>query len=333
MHALHGTSPARFQPDLDGWARLVHPDDLPRVRRETAAAFAGRVLLDTDYRIVRHDGSVRMIRAFGRARQGDDNALVGTNWDVTDEREAVERLRLANAHVDQFATIASHDLQAPLRQITLWADLLRHEAAGRLNDDDLEIVDRIQRRARHMRRMIVGLLEFSRAGTDIDLTVVDLTDIATEVVSDYARELAEIGGTAMVTPIPHALADPLMVSQIFANLVSNAIKYRSDRPLEIVIGGHTEPGSIVVTVRDNGIGIDPLYAETVFELFRRTPASSSLEGSGVGLAVCQRMAAAMGGSIVLDPRTSGGSEFRLCLRPAPGMRQQRTDDVARSSAA
>jgi PAS domain S-box-containing protein len=330
MHALHGTDAARFIPSVESWSQLIHPADRPRVRREAMQALAGRRMFDTEYRIVGHDGVVRTIRAFARRRDGDQPTLIGTNWDITAEREAVGRLRLANAHIEQFATVVSHDLQAPLRQIALWADILRRDAADRLEKADLEIVERIQRRARQMRRMIVGLLEFSRAGADIDLVPVDLVRVATEAVSDYAAELGAIGGSVVVEPIPRALGDPLMVGQIFGNLISNAIKYRGTEPLQIVLNGWEEPGFIVVSVRDNGLGIDPVYADAVFELFRRLPEAAGRDGSGVGLAVCQRMAAAMGGSISLDTSVCGGSMFVLRLRPVHGVQRMGSADAARS---
>jgi PAS domain S-box-containing protein len=333
MHTLHGTDAGSLVPDLPRWIALVHPDDRRRLTRRAAQAFAGRGLLDAEYRIVRPDGTVRHIRAFAHRRTDEAPALVGTNWDVTAEREAVERLRRANSHIDQFATIASHDLQAPLRQIALWADLLHEDAAERLTDADREMIERIRRRARQTRRMVAGLLEFSRAGTGLALTTVDLSAMATEVVADFNRELAEIGGSAVVTPMPGAMADPLMVGQIFANLVSNAIKYRGERPLEIVFSGQSEPGFVVVTVRDNGIGIDPGDADAVFDLFTRLPAARGREGSGVGLAVCRRMADAMGGSIGVDTRVTGGSTFILKLRPVPPPNPGRSADAGRSTTA
>ncbi|HUG60829.1 MAG TPA: PAS domain-containing protein [Methylomirabilota bacterium] len=317
MHALHGTDPADFQPSLAAWTRLIHPEDAARVRRVALRAMSQGGTFDAEYRIVRADGSVRFMKGFARPGRGERPTLVGTNWDITAEREAVRRLRLANEHIGQFAAIASHDLQAPLRQITLWADILKRDAGDRLDADALDTVDRIQRRARHMRHMIVGLLEFSRAGAEIRQAPLDLTRLATEAVADYAKDLADIGGSALVEPLPAALGDPVMMGQIFGNLISNAIKYRGDAPLQIEIAGYEAPGSVVVTVRDNGVGIDPAYAATVFEIFRRLPETAAVDGSGIGLAICQRMADAMGGRIELDTETAAGSMFVVTLRAIP----------------
>lgn len=319
MFAIYGLDAASTQPSGSGWFALMHPEDAPATQAGLDALRDGEDAYSGEFRIIRPDGETRVVRSSARlARdQTGREIIVGADLDVTEERRAIARLTAANVHMSQFAAIASHDLQAPARQIALLCDMLLAEAPGNLSGEQVETITRMQTRARHMRALIAGLLEFSRAGEVVDLTTVDVDALLEGLRQEMAREIADLGASVEIEPCPPVRADPVMLGQVFRNLLSNSLKYRSDEPPAVAIAGIRAYGEVTITITDNGRGIPRDHAETVFEIFRRLPQSRGTEGAGIGLALCRRLVEAMGGSITVDTAYTSGARFVVILRPAP----------------
>ncbi|MEQ9331706.1 PAS domain S-box protein [Thalassobaculum sp.] len=290
----------------------------------------------------RKDGTVFPIElSVGEAQQGADRIFVGIIRDVTARKEAetalirhtreLERLNRAlrlqsvdlersNDELRLFASAASHDLKEPLRKIQTFGDFLVTEHADRLDDEGRHYVGVMVDGAARMARMIDGILAYSRAGlAEIDVSRVDLAELWHAVCSDLEIQVAEADATVSVQPMPAIEADAVRLHQVFQNLLSNALKYRSpSRPLTVSVDAATRPAAggreeVVMSVVDNGNGFDPAYADAIFEPFKRLQGRKGVDGIGLGLALCHRIVRLHSGAIEAEGRPGIGATFRVTL--------------------
>ncbi|MGI8728574.1 MAG: sensor histidine kinase [Solirubrobacteraceae bacterium] len=230
------------------------------------------------------------------------------------ERSNAELTR-SNGELEQFASVTSHDLQAPLTTISMYAELLDRKQGDR--DDGRDLIDGI-RGATHQARALIGdLLEYSRASRG-ELSVEPL---ATGVVVEQALELLagaieSSGARVRVGPLPVVLADRSNLCRVLQNLIANAVKFRRDEPPEVSIDAEPEGSLWRVNVRDNGIGMDPASAPRIFEPFRRLHGEEDYSGTGIGLAVCERIVERHGGRIWVTSTPGEGSVFSFTMPAA-----------------
>ncbi len=225
-------------------------------------------------------------------------------------------LRRSNKELQDFASVASHDLQEPLRKIQAFGDRLKTTQGQKLDDQGLDYLDRMQKAAGRMGVLINDLLTYSRVTTRAQAFVeVDLNQIAEEVVSDLEHRLTQTGGRIEIGPLPALQADPLQIRQLFQNLMSNALKFHKPGVPPIVTltqvppEPDTPPGWISLRVADNGIGFDEKYLDRIFGIFQRLHGRSDYEGTGVGLAVCRKIAERHGGPITARSAPGAGAAF------------------------
>jgi light-regulated signal transduction histidine kinase (bacteriophytochrome) len=247
--------------------------------------------------------------------------------------EANVELSQRNRELDEFVYVVSHDLQEPLRTLISFSDFLMKDYGDRLENDGTEYVRYLVDASRRMRAMIHGLLHLSRAGKVIgEFTMVDLEELTAVIKADLGELLRSQGAELHVKgPLPEVWGDRDRIRQLLANLISNGVKYnQSPRPwVEVeatTVSGadspqnadenHLEP-YVVVTVKDNGIGIEPEYHKTIFQLFRRLHTHDEYEGTGVGLAICIKIVQALGGQIWVESTPGVGSTFFVRLRSRP----------------
>lgn len=226
-------------------------------------------------------------------------------------RERTEALRRSNEDLQQFAYVASHDLQEPLRIIAGYCGLLMRRYKGRLDQDADEFLHFMADAARRMQQLIQSLLEFSRVrlATDEPQEMVDLNRICQEALLNLQVKIEETQAEITQDPLPVAPGNPTRLLQVFQNLVGNALKYRSaDRPPKIHIGVKTEGSQAVVFVSDNGMGIRREDAEKIFAPFQRLH-GREYEGAGIGLAMCKTIIERMGGRIWVESEPGRGSTF------------------------
>jgi PAS domain S-box-containing protein len=230
-------------------------------------------------------------------------------------RSALTRLEQSNRELEDFAYVASHDLQEPLRKIQAFGDLLRSKHAQALPEQAQDYIERMQGAAKRMQILINDLLSFSRVTTKAQPFVpVDLAHVAAEVVKDLEIRTHETGGRITVGPMPVIEADPLQMRQLLQNLTGNALKFhRPDVPPVVEVHGAIENGHCRITVSDNGIGFEEKYADRIFVMFERLHARARYEGTGIGLSICRKIAERHGGEIVAHGRVDEGATFVVTL--------------------
>ena len=252
-------------------------------------------------------------------------------------------LERSNQELEQFAYVASHDLQEPLRKIRTFSDRLLLKQAEKLDDDGRECLERMQSAAIRMQSLIDGLLSLSRVTTrGQNFEVVDLSQIAAEVVSDLDAQIGQLHGMVDVGKLPTIQADPLQMRQLIQNLIANALKYhREGVPPVVNIAGRylhgpecRKPGQMPtdeqcrIVVEDNGVGFEDKYAERIFGIFQRLHPRDVYEGTGIGLAICRRIVERHGGTITAHGTPDKGCIFEVMLPVAHPKRKGEGEEVS-----
>ena len=232
-----------------------------------------------------------------------------------DMRAFTVKLQESNRELEDFAHVASHDLQEPLRKIQAFGDRLKARYNDALTGDGLDYLDRMQKAAGRMQALINDLLAFSRVTTKAQpFAPVDLTAVAHEVVHDLEVRIHQTGGEVIVGPLPTIDADPLQMRQLLQNLVGNGLKFhRPDAPPRVELSGDASGGEAHVVVRDNGIGFDEKYAERIFTMFERLHGRAAYDGTGIGLAICRKIAHRHGGEVRATSTPGSGARFEVTL--------------------
>jgi PAS domain S-box-containing protein len=226
-------------------------------------------------------------------------------------------LEQSNRELESFASVASHDLQEPLRKIQSFGERLKTATAGTLNPEALDYLERMQNAATRMRRLIEDLLSFARVTSKAQpFTRVELSTIAREVLGDLEVAIEQAKATVTLGELPAIQGDPTQMRQLLQNLVSNALKFRrEDAPPRISIEASVdkESGRHEIRVQDNGIGFEEKHADKIFALFQRLHGRGKYEGTGLGLAICRKIAERHGGSITARSTLGQGSTFTIRL--------------------
>ena len=215
-------------------------------------------------------------------------------------------LERSNTELDQFASVASHDLQEPLRMVAAYSELVARDHGGDLDDEGRELLGFVLDGARRMQQLIDDLLEYSRLRTrSRDHVTVELADVVADAVRDLRLVIDETGADVRVGSLPAVEGDPAQLRMLVQNLLGNALKYRGEGPLSITVDAQAADGCWVVSVADDGIGVPEEQRERIFEPFRRLHARSRYPGTGIGLAICRRIADQHGGRIWVEPAAGG----------------------------
>ncbi len=228
--------------------------------------------------------------------------------------EANEELARSNDELERFAYIASHDLQEPLRTVSSFLQLLQRRYKGKIDERADTYIGFAVDGADHMRGLINGLLAYSRVSTHAKpATPVALEDALAAASRSLATQIEEVGAEVDHDPLPTVLADPTQVTQLLQNLLSNALRFRSESPPRIHVSARIDCGRWNVSVRDNGIGIDEEYLERVFGVFQRLHTREEYPGTGIGLSICRRIVERHGGAIQARSMQGEGTTFSFTL--------------------
>jgi PAS domain S-box-containing protein len=325
---LSGLMPGKFGGRLDDFVNNAHPEDRGVLRAALEAAPRTRQPLSIDYRIIRPDGAVRSLHAHGKAILDDAGAVlrvVGTLQDVTERKEAdraiqdlnrelearMKDLATVNKELEGFSYSVSHDLRAPLRAIDGFSRMLLEDCSERLDDEGRRYLQIIISNTHKMGQLIDDLLAFSRMGRkSLEATSLDMSKLARSVFAELRDQHPDRAIEARIDDLPEGRGDPAMFRQVFVNLISNAIKYsRGRNPAIIEIGGRTDPRETVYWIRDNGVGFEMDYAHKLFGVFQRLHTSQEFEGTGVGLALVQRIIQRHGGRVWAEAKPGVGATF------------------------
>jgi len=234
--------------------------------------------------------------------------------DITERKRTEDELRTAHQDLEQLAFIASHDLQEPLRNITTSAQLLMHEYSPVLDETAVKYMDSIVQGTARMRALLKDVLAFTelRSVEPIPAKKVELNVIFSEVRQNLAMQIKESGAAITCDLLPAVTGQPSHFRSLFQNLIENAIKYRSDRPLKISVSSWQTEGELLLSFTDNGMGIDPAFHEKIFLPFKRLH-GRKIPGTGVGLAICKRVVERYRGRIWVDSGEGRGATFYISL--------------------
>ena len=234
---------------------------------------------------------------------------------------AAQELARSNRELEQFAYVASHDLQEPLRMVTSYAQLLARRYKGKLDKSADEFIAFIVDGVGRMQALIQDLLAYSRVGSQgKPLIPVPLARVLATVMEQLALAIADANASVTHDPLPTVLGDESQLQQLFLNLLTNALKFRGDRPARVHIGASVDTSAggdrWCLCVRDAGIGIEPQYSERIFEIFQRLHGRGEYPGTGIGLAICKKIVERHGGRIWVEPVAAGGTVFYFTLAGA-----------------
>lgn len=325
---------------------LIHHDDLAAIKTSSEALAKGEIdSFQIEYRCRHKDGSWRVLE--GIARRYDDetidlHGIIVNSRDITDRKLTEKQLRAYNYKLEQsnrelqeFAYVASHDLQEPLRKVQAFGDRLERKYGATLNDEGRDYIQRMRGAAGRMQNLINDLLTFSRVSTkNQPFQSVDLKKIAEEVTSDLEVRIEQTGGWVEIGDLPKIDADPLQMRQLLQNLLGNALKFH--RPeigpvVKIYAATVLQTGASFVlegeeiqtneghndicrlVVEDNGIGFDEKYLDRIFTVFQRLHGRTEYEGSGIGLAVCRKIVERHGGNLTASSKKGEGAKFYIDL--------------------
>ncbi len=323
---LHERDPGNGPPrDYQENLLLYTPAGAVALQQAMDAIARGAARMECDLEVRLPSGAIAWHHAILHAERMGDGGLKrlwGTTQDITaqkldalaKERQRQELERI-NQQLEQFAYIASHDLLEPLRKMRFFTDVVAAESAGRLTPDGDDALRRLASASERMSRLVKDLLAFARAGKSlVTVKPVDLGEAVREAMENCETGIRESGALVEIGAMPEVPGDPLLLVQVFQNLIANAVRYRQpERPLEVRIAAVVGNGQVRITVRDNGRGFAEDQAGRLFEPFVRLHPQVASEGTGIGLAICRRIVEAHGGRISASARAAGGAEFTVIL--------------------
>jgi PAS domain S-box-containing protein len=254
-------------------------------------------------------------------QEGTITHFLGVQEDVTERKIAEidlkrysEELERSNQELQQFAYVASHDLQEPLRMISSYMTLLKKRYNGKLDQDAEDFIDFAVDGSKRMKQLINDLLQYSRVGTHgKPFSLIDMETVLDKSLFNLQVSIKENQAVITHDPLPKVFGDDIQLTQLFQNLIGNAIKFRGKRKPEIHINSKTENGDYIFSVQDKGIGIEKEFLNRIFEIFQRLHRSSEYEGTGIGLALCKKIIARHKGKIWVESEHGKGSTFYFSI--------------------
>ncbi len=291
----------------------VHPDDLPETMRVRKALVEGAAVVTFENRYLAKDGSWKWLS--WNAVPQPDGSIYAVARDISLQKEdekttqqLLRKLEQRNQELDQFAYIVSHDLKSPLRSIINLSEWIKEDLGDALKPEVAGQITMLQGRVMRMQQLIEDLLKYAKTGRgEMPLETVNLNHLVEEVVEGQARP---VGFQILVPkPLTQIAGRTIELYQLFQNLIGNAVKYRAADEGMVSITQQEEGNFWLFKVQDDGIGIDPKHHKRVFQVFQRLASSEEIEGTGIGLALVQKIVEAMGGSISLQSQEGKGSTF------------------------
>ncbi len=284
----------------------------------------------------RRDGSIIwcLVSKTLNIEPGKDRFIDGLLEDITERKRAeealvqkAEELARTNGELEQFAYIASHDLQEPLRMISSFSSLLARRYGDQLDDQAKGYIATLIDSSGRMQTLIRDILALSRVGKIEAPSTVRCDEVVSRALFNLQSLLSESGADVELEPLPVVLGDGLLIGQVFQNIIANAIKFRGANPPRIRVAALRLEGCWQISIADNGIGIEPEHFDRIFGIFQRLHTRAEYPGTGIGLAFCRKVIQHHGGRIWVESTPGGGSTFFFTLREAPVVEESHRDEI------
>ena len=306
------------------WTGVIEPADRQLVLSLWEKTIRCSLPFKSEFRLQQSDGAVIWVIGQVAAEtgpEGQTTGYVGTLTDISSLKRAEEALQQrtielerSNKALDQFASITSHDLQEPLRMVSSYVQLLEKNYRDRLDPSANQFIQFAVDGAARMHGLIQDLLVFSRLGTQaIEFNPVDCEQILEETLQNLEVSIRENDAVITHDPLPVVQADKSQLRQLFQNLLTNAIKFRGEAPPVIHVTANPSDEEWIFSFKDNGIGIEPEFFERIFEIFQRLHPKDEYPGTGIGLAICQKIVERHSGRTWLESEPGKGSSFYFSL--------------------
>jgi len=338
MFNIHGYLPHSTIVTINSYFNFVHQEDTAELRSIFAEARRSKSSFKANYRIVRPNGEIRYVSTAAKFKEdeiGSGYSFLGNTQDVTQLKEIqrklevkISELNVSNKDLEQFAYVASHDLQEPLRKIRAFGDRLKTKFSKEINEEGQDYIERMQNAAERMQILIDDLLAFSKVTREAkEFTSIDLNQLFNKVLRDLDYTIESTN--AKINLSVHETIDgiPSQLAQVFQNIISNSLKFiapdmlpQIDISSEIVLGSTLSTTAAAphllycrIKITDNGIGFDEDYAGKIFDLFQRLHARTEYKGTGIGLAICKKIVENHSGFIFAKSKEGEGASFFIIL--------------------
>lgn len=303
-----------FKDTFEDFSDRLHPEDRDKTLKAYFEHIENKKPYNVEYRLMRGDGSYIWLHARGQAiwnNEGKMLRVAGSADDITDQKHAEEELLRSNEELERFAYIASHDLQEPLRMVSNFTGLLNEEYGAKLDKQGRQYMNFVIEASNRMHELISDLLEYSRVGQeDTGFETFNSQESIDNAINNLGEAIEETGAMIKIDKMPIVHANPLRFSRLIQNLLGNSIKYRAKhRKLKIHIGVKDLNDEWLFFIKDNGIGIKEKYIKQIFIIFKRLHNKSAYTGTGIGLAVCNKIVDSFGGQLWAESNFGKGSIF------------------------
>jgi len=310
----------------------LHPEDLQtREKAHKEAVISGKICYEA--RILNDDGSYRWTKINGKIIKDKDGlakTIIGIVQDIHEHKEFQDELKKqvanrtneltrSNSDLMHFASVVSHDLREPLRKIKIFNTLLRNDIEDNINDKSKKYLHKVSQSAQRMENIIEGILTYSTLDKTLQvIETINLSEVIEDIKIDLELIIKEKDAILVICDLPQIQGAPILINQLFYNLIQNALKFsKADQPPRVVITSSTividGQDCVQIKIKDNGIGIDPKFAEKIFTAFERLHSKNEYEGNGLGLALCRKIAERHHGKITAAGEKDNGAEFTITL--------------------
>lgn len=317
---MFGLEPGSFDQTIAGIENLINEEDINNVRKVIEDALYHEVPYEIIFRTKPINGKVRYISAKAIAikdQKGEVINLSGVNFDITNLKEGTEQLisklnldlLRSNSDLQQFAYVASHDLQEPLRMVASFTQLLQKQYAGKLDQNANDYINFAVSGSKRMYELINGLLAYSRVQTKAErFTSVSMNSVVSKTKENLELLIIESKAKVISENLPDIIADESQMIQVMQNLIENGIKFSNETP-KIHVSSSQREDMWIFSVKDEGIGVEEQYYERIFRIFQKLHTHQEYKGTGIGLALCKRIVERHGGEIWVESKPGMGAEF------------------------
>ena len=325
LYSIYRVDPNTFKPTLSSFADYMCPNDEKYVNQHVDQLLSEGKSQNFDFRIVLDDGSIRVLNTLAEVAEFDKNGkpgiIVGINQDITERKEIelklnenIKKLAQSNKELEQFAYITSHDLREPLRMITSFLQLLERRYHDQLDQDANEFIGFAVDGAKRLDAMTNDLLQYSKISSQKkEIIPVNFEHVLKHALENLKVQIEESNAIITHDPLPTINGDEQLKVQLFQNIIGNAIKYRSEKPPKIHISATKEKNQYLFSIKDNGIGMSSKHLEKIFTIFQRLHTQEDYEGTGIGLAIAQKIVHQQGGQIWVESEPGKGSTFYFTI--------------------